>query len=436
MTTEAYKMANMQNKRNKRDTRMQSSRQSLFVPHGASSSQLDLSNPFQTPTLANMEDGDMTTLGTDLISDKAIPQPPISWEPFGYPLVHTMCLVTCYSEDEEGIRTTMDSIATTDYPNSHKLMVVICDGIITGAGNDKSTPDMCLGLMEDFVTPPEEVQPYSYVSVAQGAKRHNMSKVYAGFYKYDDNTVPPEKQQKLPVLLIVKCGTPAEAASAKPGNRGKRDSQIILMSFLQAVTYNERMSELQYAMMKSIWQVTGIMATFYELVLMVDADTLVYPDCLTHMAAEMVKHPEIMGLCGETKISNKRDSWVTAIQVFEYYISHHQSKAFESVFGSVTCLPGCFCMYRIKTPKDYNCWVPILANSDIVNKYSENVLDSLHKKNLLLLGEDRYLSSLMLRAFPTRQQVFVPKAACKTVVPDKIYVVLSVSRCNSSLVLN
>ena len=27
------------------------------------------------------------------------------------------------------------------------------------------------------------------------------------------------------------------------------------------------------------------------------------------------------------------------------------TKAFESVFGGVTCLPGCFCMYRIKARK-------------------------------------------------------------------------------------
>jgi chitin synthase len=32
----------------------------------------------------------------------------------------------------------------------------------------------------------------------------------------------------------------------------------------------------------------------------------------------MVKDPEVMGLCGETKIANKRDSWVSMIQVFEY----------------------------------------------------------------------------------------------------------------------
>ena len=59
----------------------------------------------------------------------------------------------------------------------------------------------------------------------------------------------------------------------------------------------------------------------------------------------MVKDENIMGLCGETKIANKKTSWISMIQVFEYYISHHLTKAFESVFGGVTCLPGCFSMY-------------------------------------------------------------------------------------------
>ncbi|KAH3671582.1 hypothetical protein OGAPHI_000285 [Ogataea philodendri] len=417
MTTEAFLLKNRQ----KRNNRVQSkqSLQDQFSPESVE---------IASPSHGAAEDCDIHTLGSDLICSDAVPQPPVNWEPFGYPLVHTMCLVTCYSEDEDGIRTTLDSLATTDYPNSHKLVVVICDGIITGAGNKKSTPDICLELMTDFVVPKEDVVPYSYVSVAQGSKRHNMAKVYSGFYKYSSSTVPPEKQQKTPVLLVVKCGTPSESNDPKPGNRGKRDSQIILMSFLQKVTFNDRMTELEFEMMRAIWQVTGLMASYYEVVLMVDADTLVYADSLTHMNAEMVRNPDVMGLCGETRISNKAQSWVTAIQVFEYYISHHQSKAFESVFGTVTCLPGCFCMYRIKTPKDLNVWVPILANSDIVEKYSENVLDSLHKKNLLLLGEDRYLSSLMLRTFPRRKQVFVAKAACKTVVPDKFAVLLSQRR--------
>ncbi|KAI1082776.1 glycosyltransferase family 2 protein [Whalleya microplaca] len=364
------------------------------------------------------------------IHEAVVPQPPSDYQPFGFPLVHSICLVTAYSEGEMGIRTTLDSVAMTDYPNSHKVILVICDGIIKGKGESRSTPDFVLGMMKDFTIHPKEVEAFSYVAVASGSKRHNMAKIYAGFYDYGaKSTIPVEKQQRVPMMCVVKCGTADEATKSKPGNRGKRDSQIILMSFLQKVMFDERMTELEFEMFNGLWKVTGISPDYYEAVLMVDADTKVFPDSLTHMLCAMVRDPEIMGLCGETKIANKRQSWVTAIQVFEYFISHHLSKSFESVFGGVTCLPGCFCMYRIKSPKGaQNYWVPILANPDVVEHYSENVVDTLHKKNLLLLGEDRYLSTLMLRTFPKRKQVFVPQAVCKTTVPDEFMVLLSQRR--------
>ncbi len=99
------------------------------------------------------------------------------------------------------------------------------------------------------------------------------------------------------------------------------------------------------------------------------------------------------------------------------------------MFGGVTCLPGCFSMYRIKAPKgDSGYWVPILANPDICEHYSENIVDTLHKKNLLLLGEDRFLTTLMLKTFPKRKMVFVPQAVCKTVVPDTFRILLSQRR--------
>lgn len=84
-------------------------------------------------------------------------------------------------------------------------------------------------------------------------------------------------------------------------------------------------------------------------------------------------------------------------------------------------------MYRIKAPKN-GAWVPILANPDIVLEYNQNVVTTLHAKNLLLLGEDRFLSTLMLRTFPKRQMMFVPQAKCKTVVPNTFSVLLSQRR--------
>ena len=243
-----------------------------------------------------------------------VPQPAPDFEPYGFPLCHTICLVTAYSESVEGLRTTLDSLATTDYPNSHKLILIIADGMVKGAGNTATTPEICLSMMGDFVVPPHEVEAHSYVAIADGHKRHNMAKVYAGFYEYDDATVERSKQQRVPVVLVSKVGNPLEARDAKPGNRGKRDSQIVLMAFLQKVMFDERMTTFEYEFFNSIWRVTGISPDRYELVLCVDADTKVFPDSLSRMVSCMVNDYEIMGLCGETKIANKAETWVTMIQ--------------------------------------------------------------------------------------------------------------------------
>jgi chitin synthase len=248
------------------------------------------------------------------LSKHVIQQPKPDYMPFNFALAHTICLVTCYSEGEEGIRTTLDSIATTDYPNSHKLILVVCDGVITGHGNAMSTPDICVSMLRDCIVPKNQVQPYSYIAIADGSKRHNMAKIYGGFYKYDNNTVDPAQQQRVPMVVVVKCGTPEEAKEKKPGNRGKRDSQMVLMSFMQKVMFDERMTLMEYEFFNTIWRITGVSPDKYEICLMVDADTKVYPDALSRLVSCMVKDPEIAGLCGETKIGNKTDSWVTMIQ--------------------------------------------------------------------------------------------------------------------------
>ncbi|KNC97233.1 uncharacterized protein SPPG_07620 [Spizellomyces punctatus DAOM BR117] len=354
------------------------------------------------------------------LAGSAVSKSPSTYSsPYGLE-VYTVMLVTAYSEGEEGLRNTMDSLANTTYSDDHKLMFIVADGLITGSGNDKSTPEIIIDMLEmdkNWPTPPA---PMSYVAISEGTKRHNMAQVYVAWYNSNGRCIP--------TILVVKCGTPEEADQPKPGNRGKRDSQIILMSFFQKVTFDDPMAPLDYDLFQKIHYLMGVTPDMFEIVLMVDADTKVAPDSLARMVASMVSDPMVMGLCGETRIANKSESWVSRIQVFEYYLSHHLAKAFESVFGGVTCLPGCFCMYRIKAPKGDGYWVPILCNPDIVATYSENRVDTLHKKNLLLLGEDRFLTTLMLGTFPHRKQIFVPRAFCKTVVPAEFKVLLSQRR--------
>jgi len=92
-----------------------------------------------------------------------------------------VCLVTCYSEGEESLRTTLDSISTTTYSDARKLLFVVADGMITGAGEKRSTPDTCVSLLDAdprFGNP----TPMSYIAVGSGSKKENRAMVYAGHY--------------------------------------------------------------------------------------------------------------------------------------------------------------------------------------------------------------------------------------------------------------
>ncbi|KAH7888380.1 glycosyltransferase family 2 protein [Phlebopus sp. FC_14] len=332
-----------------------------------------------------------------------------------------VCLVTCYSEGEDSLRGTLDSISQTNYSDHRKLLFVVADGMITGAGEKRSTPDICVSLLEAdprFGNP----MPMSYLAIGSGSKKENRAMVYAGHY-----TVAG---RRTPTVIIVKCGTEPEAASdKKPGNRGKRDSQLILMNFFSRVTYNDRMTPLDFDLFRKIHVLMGVTPDFFEVCLMVDADTKVFPDSLRYLVNCMHHDQMIMGVCGETRIANKRQSWVTAIQVFEYFISHHLAKAFESVFGGVSCLPGCFSMFRLKARRAAgDDWVPLIIKPEIVREYSQSEVATLHQKNLLLLGEDRFLTTILLRTFPNRKMMFLPQARCRTVVPDTFSVLLSQRR--------
>jgi len=260
-------------RRSRHAPRQNSSANLLQTPslYGDSASAQSVNFDESTPRMSTfMPDEDFEAGPSGFIHADVVPQPPPEYMPFNYPLMHVIAMVTTYNESAAGLRTTFDSICTSEYPNSHKLLFVICDGNVKGAGEAQSTPDYVISMMKDLAVQPKEVQAFSYVAIATGYKRHNMAKVYAGFYDYDDATVPLDKQQRVPMLCVVKCGTPREIEQdPKPGNRGKRDSQIILMSFLQKVLFDERMTELEFEIFNGIWKVTGLSPDIYDFMLMV-----------------------------------------------------------------------------------------------------------------------------------------------------------------------
>jgi len=82
-------------------------------------------------------------------------------------------------------------------------------------------------------------------------------------------------------------------------------------------------------------------------------------------------------------------------------------------------------MYRVRTPQKGE---PLLISDAVIQDYSDNHVDTLHKKNLLSLGEDRYLTTLMLKSFPQYKTKFTSEAVCTTFAPNTWNVLLSQRR--------
>ncbi|KAF9161173.1 hypothetical protein DFQ26_004795 [Actinomortierella ambigua] len=350
--------------------------------------------------------------------------PPIKYDRF------VICQVPCYTEGEDSLRKTINSLAALDYDDKHKLLFIIADGMIVGHGNEMPTPKIVLEVLG--WKPPVQQDPYGftatgsvddngepepvvYKALGLGGQQLNACKVYSGLYEFEGHLVP--------YIVVAKVGMPNE--TSKPGNRGKRDSQLILMRYLNSIhTGGKKMCPLELELYHHMKNIIGVHPNLYEYILQVDADTEVEPESLNRLIACCVNDSRVIGLCGETKVANEDGSFTTMIQVYEYYISHHLAKSFESLFGSVTCLPGCFSLYRVFTLNGK----PLIVNTKVVEDYSHNEVDTLHKKNLLHLGEDRYLTTLMMKHFPQFKLKFTPDAFCKTVAPDKWRVLLSQRR--------
>jgi chitin synthase len=99
-----------------------------------------------------------------------------------------ICQVPAYTEDEESLRRTIDSLTVLKYDDKRKLLFMICDGNIIGSGNDRTTPRIVLDILG--VDPALDPEPLRFKSVGEGSKQLNYGKVYSGLYEFEGHVVP------------------------------------------------------------------------------------------------------------------------------------------------------------------------------------------------------------------------------------------------------
>ncbi|ORY46363.1 hypothetical protein BCR33DRAFT_715478 [Rhizoclosmatium globosum] len=265
----------------------------------------------------------------------------------------------------------VQSVLMSSYLDTRKVLFVIADGMIVGSGNDKPTPKIVLDVLG---WEGEEPEALLVQSLGDGMKQLNMAKVYSGYYAI--------QSKRMPYIVVSKVGT-----------QGKRDSQLLIMKFLNRVHLDLEMNPMELELVRHFRYGLQIDPSWFEYILWIDADTEIYRDSINRLVACMIRDSRVVGVVWRNASGNEMESWVTMIQVYEYFISHHLSKQFESVFGSVTCLPGCFSMFRIRSSNK----TAYLISNDVI--------------------QDRYLTTLMMKHFPGHKLAFSPDAKCKTQAP-------------------
>jgi chitin synthase len=200
-----------------------------------------------------------------------------------------MIMVPCYNESDRELRKTIDSVLANDYPNENKVLVVVADGVITGRGEKKSCPETLAAILGFQFRANDPAQVYQ----STGTKTTNYATVYPGTY-----TSAKYPGKELKYLVVVKQGSEEERGTGRAGNRGKRDSQLLLFGILNRLQYNRRPTDLDV-----------------EYLLAIDADTRVSQDALKFFVHKMDKDKSVLACCGETRVDNKSQSFTTMIQV-------------------------------------------------------------------------------------------------------------------------
>ncbi|MCR4325873.1 MAG: glycosyltransferase family 2 protein [Patescibacteria group bacterium] len=135
-----------------------------------------------------------------------------------------------------------------------------------------------------------------------------------------------------------------------------------------------------------------------DVIIFIDSDSFIDPQSVRHMV-KYFADPSVGAVSGHTDVWNRDTNLLTQMQAIRYYIAFSVYKAAESIFGVVTCCPGCCSAYR--------------------RRYVMEFIDEwLHQRFLgvqCTYGDDRSLTNFMIRKY---RAVYSPMAKAHTVVPD------------------
>jgi hyaluronan synthase len=142
----------------------------------------------------------------------------------------------------------------------------------------------------------------------------------------------------------------------------------------------------------------GVKRATGDIIIFIDSDSFIEPDCVKHLV-KYFSNKEVGAVSGHTDVYNRDTNLLTQMQAVRYYIAFKIYKAAESVFGVVTCCPGCCSAYR----RSY------------LNEFIEDWRNQKFMGKQCTFGDDRSLTNFMIRNY---KAAYSPEAKAYTVVPD------------------
>jgi hyaluronan synthase len=136
-----------------------------------------------------------------------------------------------------------------------------------------------------------------------------------------------------------------------------------------------------------------------DVLVYVDSDSFLRPDAVRQLVQGFAD-PYVAAVAGHTDVANRAQNALTRMQDVRYYVAFRVLKAAESVFGVVTCCPGCFSAYR----------------RDRVLPILDRWLEQRFLGVRATFGDDRSLTNFLLRHY---RVIYSSTAIATTIVPDR-----------------
>ncbi|GME48652.1 putative glycosyltransferase family 2 protein [Neofusicoccum parvum] len=238
-------------------------------------------------------------------------------------------IIPCYNETQEELTAALDSLVDQKNIDEHqKVVMIICDGRARGKGMEKTTAQY---LLEDILP------------MDAGSSRKTIEKAYIAWDQQSmDVTVQKGSYRGMPYCCVV-----------KHQNQGKRDSLIVLRSFLYK--YNIRHERPESIFKPEFF---AEMATFLagagmdhvDDLIGMDADTVFEDICVSELLKQ-ARLPNTLGVCGLVAVDFKGEKWGglwKLYQTCDYALSQGLRRLHQSIVTNcVTCLPGCCQLFRV-----------------------------------------------------------------------------------------